>query len=67
MIRRILFVIVYALCLPIVMIMAFSIVITGPIAIVIYIIKGDDQDTLMDFILAPFVWAIDLPYRIFGE
>jgi hypothetical protein len=65
--RRILFVVVYALCFPILMLSVFTIAITGIIALAIYIFNGDKDDTLVDFVQKPIAWAIDLPYKIMGE
>ena len=68
MVRRIISVIVFALCFPLIFPAAFFTALVMPIiALVIYIAKGDKDDTLIDFILAPFVWTINLPYKIMGK
>jgi len=67
MLKRILFIIVFICVLPIVLISAFTIIPMGICALFVYIIKGDEDDNLMDFILVPFVWAMNLPYKIMNE
>lgn len=64
MIKRLLFVIVYAICFPLIFPAVFSIIITLPIAGIIYIVKGDKEDVLMDFVTFPIQWVVDLPYKI---
>lgn len=65
--ERILFIIVYAATLPLIILCCFISALPMPvIALFIYIAKGDKEDTLIDFIQAPVVWAVDLPYKIMG-
>lgn len=66
MLKRILSVIVWVICLPIVAVSAFSIIITGPLAVLIYLINGSDFDKLMGIFLGPFMWCVSLPYKIMG-
>lgn len=65
--RRIIKVILLLLSMPVVLVCAFSIVVTGIIAMFMYIARGDEKDELMDFVLHPMMWAINLPYKLMGE
>lgn len=64
--RRILFILTFILCLPVVIVCLFSITVTWIWALVVFIFRGDDNDKLMDFMLQPFLWSINLPYKITG-
>ena len=68
MLSRILFIIVFAATIPLVFLMAFVTALPMPlIALFIYIFKGDEDDNLMDFIKAPFVLVMSLPWKITGR
>jgi hypothetical protein len=68
MIKRLLFVFVYALTLPIAIVcMLITVVIMPIVCLVLYIAIGDKDDTLMDLMYSPYMWAVNLPYKITGN
>lgn len=67
MIKRILFVLSFIPVLPIAFACALiSIFIMPPICLIIYIIKGDKEDSLQEIMIAPFLWASELPWKLTG-
>lgn len=66
MLRRLIFFIVYALCFPLLFVAVFILPIIGLVCMFIWIIKGDKNDVLMDWILSPVTFVINLPYKLTG-
>lgn len=67
MIKRILFVLTFIPALLVLFICIYiSLFILGPIALVKYIIKGDEADDIQDWMLTPCEWAMNLPWKITG-
>lgn len=67
MFKRILFVIVFSVTFPIFLLSCLTISITGIVGIFWYIIFGDDYDRIIDFILFPVEFSINLPYKITNQ
>lgn len=67
MLKRIIFLIVYALCLPLAAVSILATVVLVPVGIVMYIIRGDNGIDIFDFIFLPVEWTAGLPYKIMGE
>lgn len=67
MLNRVLFTIVFILCYPLLLVSIFLLPITGLIALFIWIIKGDEEDVLLDFALSPVEFFINLPYKIMNK
>jgi hypothetical protein len=67
MLKRILLIIFIFLSIPVMIVCIFVMFfITSPMCLVIFILKGDSDDTLMDRVLAPILFAANLPYKILG-
>jgi hypothetical protein len=64
--RRILFVIVYAISLPIYLLCGCLILPLGIAAVFIYISKGDMDGKLIDMVTCPIEWGVNLPYKVMG-
>ena len=68
MLKRLLKVLIYILCFPIIGIIAYSsIIIFLPIGIILYIIGKVNSDGIGDMILKPFMWVIMIPDLILGK
>lgn len=68
MLKRLLRVLIYILCFPIIGIIAYSsIIISLPIGIILYIIGKVDSEGIEDIFLKPFMWATMIPDLILGE
>lgn len=68
MLKRLLRVLIYILCFPIIGITAYSsIIISLPIGIILYIIGKVNSDGILDMVVKPFMWAIMIPDLILGE
>lgn len=67
MIKRILFVIFWAIWLPVFLVFVAIYPFWGMIVIGIYIVNGDKNDTLFDLATYPIEWISLLPFRIFGK
>lgn len=68
MLKRILFVFVFIVNIPLFSLCCFvSVLIMPIIALFIYMVKGNEGNTLIDFIQGPVTWAINLPYKIMGH
>lgn len=65
--KRILFVFVFSVTFQIFLLSCLTISITGIVGLFWYIIFGDDYDRIIDFILSPVTFSIELPYKIMNQ
>jgi hypothetical protein len=64
MIKRIIAIILYILWIPLFIVCCYLISVTALVALFVYIIKGDENDTVKDIALLPVHIAMDLQERV---
>ena len=67
MCKRILFIILYIVCFPVLFLAIPLTLLFSVIAVILYIINGDEDEKLIDFAVIPLEFCILLPYFITGE
>lgn len=67
MAKRILFIIVYIIWLPVIFVSApFTAAVMFPLAGILWVIKGGDSTDIIELALSPFIWTISFPFKITG-
>lgn len=62
--KRIIFTIVFVVSSPLMFLAVFTLPFVSFICLMIWIIRGDKEDTLIDTITYPIEFIVELPYKI---